>query len=411
MGGGRSLDSCLRAVFYLLQQHQQCHHGHESGRTNALRTNALAQAGAELTAWPYSWFTNDADYAPASNRGTVTGQIAINDIYSPNASASNLWVGVIQQPLTGATAANGGYDFQEWMKPYQFWIRTDANGNFTLPNVIAGANYTLYAFGPGAAGTFQSQALSGGSAPNSVDIPASPFSVTVTAGATNALGMVTWTPTRIGPTVFEIGYPDRNAKEFRHGEDWWVGDIGPDAADPSPVWGKFLEYEFDFPSGPNYTVESKPLDDRLELRTQTSHSNRAAARSSVPLRRFILPFRRLRAARLLSTASRPLHLFKDRSKSKSTAPTSPAPMVSIRLMTAPARKATRRSAKESTGLYADHQITFSGGLLRLGTNTITINMRRSGSSEDAFHLRLRPAGIARATFRRRLRARHGLCGQ
>jgi autotransporter-associated beta strand protein len=220
----------------------------------ALYSNALAQAAAEATAWPYSWFTNDADYAPASGRGTITGQMVINDIYNPNASASNLWVGVVQQPLTGTSAANGGYDFQEWMKPYQFWIRTDANGNFTIPNVIAGANYTLYAFGSGAAGTFQSQALSGGSAPNSVDIPASPFSVTVTAGATNNLGMVTWTPTRIGPTVFEIGYPDRTARKFRHGEDWWVGDIGPSPANPSPVWSKWLEYPFDFPSGPNYVV-------------------------------------------------------------------------------------------------------------------------------------------------------------
>src|SRR6201999_4407510 len=115
---------------------------------------------------------------------------------NPNASASNLWVGVVQQPVT--TTAT--YDFQEWMKPYQFWVHADANGNFTIPNVIAGNNYTLYAFGPGAAGTFQSQAQNGGSAPNTIDISASPFAVVVTAGSTNNLGAVTWTPTRVGPT-------------------------------------------------------------------------------------------------------------------------------------------------------------------------------------------------------------------
>ena len=216
----------------------------------ALYADALAQAVAETTAWPYSWFTSVADYAPASNRGTLTGQIVINDVYNPNASASNLWVGVVQQPSTTSST----YDFQEWMKAYQFWVKTDANGNFRIPNVIAGGNYTLYAFGPGAAGTFQSQAQSGGSAPNSVDIPAAPFSVTVTAGVTNGLGVVTWTPTRVGPTVFEIGYPDRTAGKFRHGEDWWVGDIGPGAANPLPIWSKWLEYPFDFPGGPNYTV-------------------------------------------------------------------------------------------------------------------------------------------------------------
>ena len=51
------------------------------------------------------------------------------------------------------------------MKPYQFWVKTDTNGNFTIPNVIAGTNYTLYAFGPGAAGTFMSQNQTGGNPP------------------------------------------------------------------------------------------------------------------------------------------------------------------------------------------------------------------------------------------------------
>jgi rhamnogalacturonan endolyase len=218
----------------------------------ALYNDALAQSAAETTAWPYSWFTNSY-YAPASGRGAVAGQIVINDTYNPNASASNLWVGVEQQ---SAPASSATYDFQKWYKPYQFWVKADANGNFVIPNVIAGANYTLYAFGPGAAGTFQSQAQTGGSAPNELDIPASPFSVTVTAGATNNLGQKIWTPTRVGPTVFEIGYPDRTGAKFRHGDDWWVGDIGPGPTNPMPVWTKFLEYPFDFPNGPNYTVGS-----------------------------------------------------------------------------------------------------------------------------------------------------------
>ncbi|MFM2294869.1 MAG: hypothetical protein RLZZ350_1282, partial [Verrucomicrobiota bacterium] len=213
----------------------------------ALYTDALAQADAETGAWPYTWFTNSS-YASAAQRGTITGRMVIADSFNPNASASNLWVGVEVQP------ANSAYDFQKWYKPYQFWTHTDASGNFTIPNVIATNGYTLYAFGPGAAGTFQSQNLTGGNPPNELHVPASPFSVTVTAGATNNLGDVTWTPTRVGPTVFEIGYPDRTAAKFRHGEDWWVGDIGPSATAPSPVWTKFLEFPFDFPSGPNYVV-------------------------------------------------------------------------------------------------------------------------------------------------------------
>ena len=76
----------------------------------------------------------------------------------------------------------------------------------------------------------------------------------MTGGTTNNLGNVTWTPTRVGPTVFEIGYPDRTSGKFRHGDDWFVGDIGPSPTAPSPIWTKFLDYPFDFPNGVNYVV-------------------------------------------------------------------------------------------------------------------------------------------------------------
>jgi hypothetical protein len=58
----------------------------------------------------------------------------------------------------------------------------------------------------------------------------------------------------VGPTVFEIGYPDRTGAKFRHGDDYWVGDIGPSPNAPSPIWSKHLAYPFEFPSGPNYIV-------------------------------------------------------------------------------------------------------------------------------------------------------------
>lgn len=215
----------------------------------ALYADALAQQAAEAGAWPYSWFSN-TNYSLAANRGTVTGKFVISDSGNPNATAAGLWVGLVQQPATSTST----YDFQAWAKPYQFWAKTDANGNFAIPDVIAGGNYTLYAYGPGANGLFMSQNQTGGSPPLTVNTPLLPFSVTVPANGTNNLGTVTWTPTRVGPTVFEIGYPDRTAAKFRHGDDQWVGDIGPTASAPSPVWNKWLEYPFDFPNGLNYTV-------------------------------------------------------------------------------------------------------------------------------------------------------------
>jgi len=336
----------------------------------ALYSDALAQAQTEASAWPYTWFTNEANYATPANRGTVTGQIIISDPDNPNASESNLWVGLIRQPST----VNSSYDFQMWTKPYQFWVRTDANGNFTIPSVIATNNYTLYAFGPGAAGTFQSQAQTGGSAPNSVDIPASPFSVTVTGGATNNLGPVTWTPTRYGPTVFEIGYPDRTARKFRHGEDWWVGDIGPDASDPSPIWSKWLEYPFDFPSGPSYTVgQSRWTTDwnfcqpvvtdsagNYNPSTSTIHFNLDSAPSGT-------------ASFYIATASDyqgPLTIKVNGTDIAGGNGYDPAYDGSGNESDSTIREGIH-------GLYSDHRITFSG-LLTQGPNTIAIMMRKGG---------------------------------
>ncbi|MGD0259257.1 MAG: polysaccharide lyase family protein [Verrucomicrobiota bacterium] len=223
-----------------------------AGTSNApaiLFDDAQVQAAAEQGAWPFTWWNNPA-YVQKSGRGTVAGTIRIADSYNPNASPTGLWVGVAQAPPSSINSA----DFQYWEKNFQYWVKSDANGNFTIPNVIAGANYTLFAFGPGATGTFQSQSLTGTSL-STVNIPATPFSVTVTAGATNNLGNVIWTPTRVGATVWEIGVPDRSAHEFLHGySDWWTADIGSSPTNPSPNWMKSFDFPTDFPTGLVYTV-------------------------------------------------------------------------------------------------------------------------------------------------------------
>lgn len=211
--------------------------------------DAQAQADAEKQAWPYRWFKHP-NYVPASGRGTVTGRFVIHDGGNPNVSASGLWVGLEQQPQTN----NGTYDFQKWLRPYQFWVQTDLDGNFTIPNVIAGDNYTLWAYGPGAAGTFLSQHQKGGDPPLEIDLPAKPFGVRVAAKATTRLSTVTWTPKRVGATVFELGYPNRKADKFRHGEDYWAPGVAPKLGYPTPVWGGQVEYPLDFPNGMTYAV-------------------------------------------------------------------------------------------------------------------------------------------------------------
>ncbi|HTR41800.1 MAG TPA: polysaccharide lyase family protein [Pseudomonadales bacterium] len=336
----------------------------------ALYADALAQSAAESSAWPYSWFANP-NYTPASGRGAVSGQIVIHDIYNPNASASNLWVGVEQQPNPAST---GTYDFQEWYKPYQFWVKTDANGNFVIPNVIAGANYTLYAFGPGAAGTFQSQAQTGGSAPNELDIPTPQFSVTVTAGATNNLNQVIWTPNRVGPTVFEIGYPDRTGAKFRHGDDFWVGDIGPGPTNPMPVWTKFLEYPLDFPTGPKYTVGSSRWSTDWNYVQPCVVDNTGFYNDSSSTITFNL------ASAPSGTASFYMALSSDY-QGAITVAVNGTPLAG----TSGYNPAYISSGNESDatiregihGIFSDNRISFPASYLQAGQNTITIGLRQT----------------------------------
>ena len=216
----------------------------------ALYNDALAQGAAEQTAWPYSWF-NNTNYVSASSRGAVTGKIIIADSGNPNASAANLWVGLVQQPSINYDAV---YDFQQWMKPYQFWMKTDTNGNFTIPNVIAGTNYTLYAFGPGAEGTFMSQNQTGGNPPLLYNLPASQFAVTVTGGATNNLGTSPGRPPASARRFLRLVIP--TGRRQSSGTATIIGSAtsGPSPTAPSPIWSKWLEYPFDFPNGLNYVV-------------------------------------------------------------------------------------------------------------------------------------------------------------
>jgi len=192
----------------------------------ALWADAIAQAKKEQSQWPYSWFINP-DYVPDNGRGSITGRLVIQDSTDTAASAANMWIGAAIPP----ESTSGISDFQLWSKNYQFWVKTDSNGNFTISHVLPGT-YNLYAFGPGAAGQMTKTNF-----------------VTVTAGQTTNLGNVIWTPTRTAPTVWEIGIPNRTAAEFRHGKDWWISDTFP-----STNWAKFLEYPEEFPNDITYTV-------------------------------------------------------------------------------------------------------------------------------------------------------------
>lgn len=191
----------------------------------ALWNDAKAQVKAEQSAWPYSWFKDPA-YVHDSGRGVVKGHLVINDT-NVNSSAANNWVG-LSRTQTGQQVK----EFQLFGTPYQFWVKTDSAGYFTIPNVIADSGYNFYAFGPGCAGQLTK-----------------PNFVKLNAGDTLNLGDVIWTPDRVAPTVWEIGIPDRNATEFFHGNDWFTSNTYPDSN-----WAIFMNYPREFPNDVNYTV-------------------------------------------------------------------------------------------------------------------------------------------------------------
>jgi rhamnogalacturonan endolyase len=355
--------------------------------SQALYADAKVQAAAEATAWPYGWM-NNANYAPASQRGTITGQIVINDIFNPNASASNLWVGVVQQP--GVTI-NNVYDFQLWEKPYQFWTKSDASGNFVISNVVAGNNYTLYAFGSGAEGMFMSQNQNGGNPGIIYNLPASQFAVVVSGGATNSLGSVTWTPTRIGPTVFEIGYPDRKSDKFRHGDDYWVGDVGPSPTVPSPVWTKFLEFPFDFPNGLNYVVGQNRWNtdwNFIQSVYPDPSGNSIGSSSTVTFN--------LASAPTSATASLLMGIASDDNSpiyvtingtllSGGNATGTPQTSLPTTGWFPINDISDTNIREENHGGYSDERLTFSGSLLRAGANTINFSFRQAGGSGFTHH--------------------------
>ncbi|MGC3959502.1 MAG: polysaccharide lyase family protein [Verrucomicrobiota bacterium] len=215
----------------------------------AMWRDALDRARTEAGTWPYSW-VSDPNYPRESQRSTVSGQIVVRDPIDPALKVSNLWVGLTAPdyipPRVGGLARRtnapaggftnfsaagtnnfrGGFppevDWQRDAKHYQFWINASTNGKFTIPNVRPG-NYTLHAIADGVIGEFAAN------------------NITIGEGESKSLGTLTWQPQRYGRTLWQIGVPDRTAREFRHGDHYWQ-------------WGLYFNYTKEFPNDVNYIV-------------------------------------------------------------------------------------------------------------------------------------------------------------
>lgn len=246
---------------------------------DVLWQDALAREKVETAAWPYAW-VNGVDYPHKNDRALVTGRIVLNDPQAPDLAISNLLVGLtapdyappplLRRPggigsygglgvggggeddtnnfggsSTGQTLPDsrqtnfnagspprlgrGGFppgprlvDWQLDAKHYQFWVRGNSNGTFSIPNVRAGT-YTLHAIADGVLGEL---AVS---------------NVAIAAGQTLALGSLGWQPVRYGRQLWDIGIPNRQGSEFFKGDDYFH-------------WGWYLAYPKLFPNDVNYVI-------------------------------------------------------------------------------------------------------------------------------------------------------------
>lgn len=163
---------------------------------DALWHDAQAQAQAEASAWPYAWLKDVPEYPSEAERGGVKGKFVVADALKPQQTSKGAWIGLTQPPA--------GADFQQEAKNYQYWSRVNADGSYTIPHVRPGT-YTLYAFVNGETGQYVQQ------------------NVTVAAGAPAELPEITWTVPRQGTWMaWEIGTPDRDSTEFRHGNNFFM---------------------------------------------------------------------------------------------------------------------------------------------------------------------------------------------
>jgi len=196
----------------------------------ALWNDAVAKSKTVKAAWPFDW-VEGVDYAHKSERGTVTGQLVLDDPQAASRSLPGLTVGLTHANYTrtATTPLRAGMsNVVSWPHDgvyYQFWTDGSADGRFTIPNVRSGT-YVLRAFASGVLGEYDRTAQ-----------------VRVEAGKKIDLGKLDWKPVRYGKQIWEIGYPDRTGDKFFKGDgaNYWV-------------WGWGLRYAGLFPNDITYTI-------------------------------------------------------------------------------------------------------------------------------------------------------------
>ncbi|CAN1288801.1 Rhamnogalacturonate lyase, partial [Linum perenne] len=156
---------------------------------SSLWEDAKQQMKVEVESWPYN-FPASEDFPKADQRGRISGRFLIHDrhVSKTIVPGSGGFVGLAAPGEVGSWQTDG--------KGYQFWTEANAQGNFSISNIRPG-EYNLYAWIPGFIGDYKSDSL-----------------ITIAPGSDMDMGDVVYQPLRDGPTLWEIGFPDRSAAGF-----------------------------------------------------------------------------------------------------------------------------------------------------------------------------------------------------
>ncbi|XP_031119541.1 probable rhamnogalacturonate lyase B isoform X1 [Ipomoea triloba] len=151
--------------------------------------DAKTQSLVEIQSWPYT-FPASEDFQSSSQRGSLSGRLLVLDRYinSDSVPAGGAYVGLAPPGDAGS--------WQRECKDYQFWTRTDEGGYFLITNIRTG-DYNLYAWIPGYIGDYKNESK-----------------IAITTGCNIKMNDLVFEPPRNGPTLWEIGIPDRSAREF-----------------------------------------------------------------------------------------------------------------------------------------------------------------------------------------------------
>ncbi|XP_027187687.1 uncharacterized protein [Cicer arietinum] len=143
----------------------------------------------EVQSWPYD-FPASHDFQKSSQRGSVCGTLLVRDRY-----ISDEYI-IAQDAYIGLAPPGDAGSWQIECKGYQFWTRANEEGYFSIKNIQSG-DYNLYAWVPGFIGEYWNNVV-----------------LKITSGCEINVGDIIYEPPRDGPTLWEIGIPDRSAAEF-----------------------------------------------------------------------------------------------------------------------------------------------------------------------------------------------------